>query len=96
MADKVNTMDQFENMKSLAMWKMEKNFIAHVDKRYPRRPYEAFTTYRLLERLNEELLELMEACLTLEDVEKAKSECADVSNIVDYIYERLANGKIRP
>lgn len=77
------------------MIKMEKNFIAHNEKKYPRKPYEAYTTERLLQRLNEETIELIDACIILKDVEKAKLECGDISNIVDFIFERLASGVIK-
>ena len=45
-------------MKTLAMYKMEKNFIAVNTKHYPQRPYEDLSTRYLLDRLHEELQEL--------------------------------------
>ena len=73
---------------SLAMLKMEKNFIAHNEKEYPRQPYLKYSLGYLIERLKQEVNELEEASdkANLDDV---KRECADVSNIVDYIFEQL-------
>jgi len=79
-------------MKSLAMLKMEKNFIAVIEKQYPRKPYEYFDLGYLRMRLLEEVTELNEA-LKSGTVEDAKGECADVSNIVDYIFEKLSQEK---
>ena len=81
-------------MKTLAMLKMEKNFVAHIEKKYPRNPYDVYTTRDLLSRLNDETHELIESVVMTKDVESAKQECADISNIIDYIFERLANGRI--
>lgn len=75
-------------MKTLAMIKMEKNFIAHIEKKYPRQPYKVQSIKHLLERLDREVKELKEACAK-KDIGAAKLECGDVSNIVDYIFERL-------
>lgn len=80
-------------MKTLAMLKMEKNFIAHLEKKYPRQPYDVFNCHYLLGRLHEEVIELFDAW-NQKDVKKAKLECADISNIVDFIFERLSSGKI--
>jgi len=77
-------------IKSLAMLKMEKNFIAVIEKGYPRRPYEYYDLEFLRKRLLEEILELSQA-LRQKDFKNAKCECADVSNIVDYIFEKLAD-----
>lgn len=76
-------------MKTLAMIKMEKNFVAHIDKQYPRKPYEIFDLKKLMFRLFQEVGELREAIVYDKDFEKAKLECADVSNIIDYIFEKL-------
>jgi hypothetical protein len=74
--------------KTLAMIKMEKNFIAHIDKNYPRFPYEELPLEYLRKRLLQEVNELNDA-LKAEDIGGAKLECADVSNVVDYIFESL-------
>jgi NTP pyrophosphatase (non-canonical NTP hydrolase) len=75
-------------MKTLAMLKMEKNFVAVIDKGYPRQPYKEHSPEFLLRRLYEEATELAKA-IKEKDKETAKLECADVSNIVDYIFEAL-------
>lgn len=77
-------------MRSLAMLKMEKNFVALLTKGYPRKPYLKNSMENLLDRLDDEVQELRNACK--ESIVKAKDECADVSNIVDYIFERLSQG----
>jgi len=79
-------------MKTLAMIKMEKNFIAHLEKGYPRKPYEYYDLDYLRTRLLEEVNELYKA-LKSGKVEDAKRECADVSNVVDYIFEKLSQKK---
>ncbi len=75
-------------MKTLAMIKMEKNFVAHIEKGYPRKPYQTGSFASLMKRFYEEATELAKA-IRQKDFENAKSECADVSNIVDYIFEKL-------
>jgi len=76
-------------MKTLAMMKMEKNFVAQ-EKGYPRKPYDTYSFSFLMKRLYQESTELAEAILE-KDFENAKLECADVSNVVDYIFEKLVN-----
>ena len=80
--------------KTLAMIKMEKNFIAHIDKNYPRFPYEELPLEYLCKRLFQEVNELSEA-LKAEDIEGSKLECGDVSNIVDYIFEALTKKEVK-
>jgi NTP pyrophosphatase (non-canonical NTP hydrolase) len=75
-------------MKTLAMIKMEKNFKAVIEKGYPRQPYDVYPLQFLLERLYVEAIELAQA-IKNKDKENAKLECADVSNIIDYIFEAL-------
>lgn len=70
------------------MLKMEKNFVAVIDKKYPRKPYEVFNIGQLIERLKQETKELEEAYIAGK-YEKAKVECADCSNIIDYLFERI-------
>jgi NTP pyrophosphatase (non-canonical NTP hydrolase) len=88
-------------MSTLAMMKMEKNFVAVIEKKYPRRPYEAFDMEFLRMRLIEEVNELNEAlkfyienkrieAMTFGSAQRAKLECADVSNLIDYIFEKLS------
>ena len=74
--------------KSLAMRKMEKNFIAHLEKDYPRKPYSKYSIWFLLNKLRQETNELDRA-ITGSDFENAMEECADISNIADFIFERL-------
>ena len=80
-------------MKSLAMRKMEKNFVAVIEKGCPRKPYEEFSMTFLLKRLAQEKRELEEA-LAKGDFEEAMDECADVSNIIDYIFEQLVSRSV--
>lgn len=77
-----------ENIKTLFCIKMEKNFIAQ-EKGYPRKPYDEYTLMFLMQRLQEEVDELRFAVFT-QDFQDARLECADVSNITDYIFEKLA------
>lgn len=78
------------DIKSLAMLKMEKNFIAHMEKGYPRQPYrdENQPIAFMIRRIQEELEELREAFRTAK-FQTMKEECADISNIVDYLFEEL-------
>jgi len=75
-------------VKTLAMIKMEKNFIAHIEKQYPRQPYRCYMIGQLIDRLGQELEELIAAYEKL-DYYGARQECADLSNLVDYIFEAL-------
>lgn len=76
-------------IKSLAMLKMEKNFIA-LEKGYPRQPYNASNQSKsfLVYRIEEEMNELKDA-LAKKDFLIMKEECADISNLVDYLFEKL-------
>jgi len=80
--------------KTLAMLKMEKNFVALIEKKYLRKPYEKYTTWELLGRLEDEYAEALNAWHN-EDVDALKLEMADMSNIIDYIFERLSEGRVR-
>jgi hypothetical protein len=73
--------------KSLAMRKMEKNFIAHIDKGYQRRPYshKEYDMHFWLQRLYEELNELEQAKTS----DEICDELADLSNIIDFIFEKF-------
>lgn len=73
-------------IKTLAMIKMEKNFIAHNEKGYPRQPYEHFTIEKFLDRIEEELEEAIDAYDML-NYKALKQELADISNLVDYCFE---------
>lgn len=84
----MNKRDVNLNPKTLAMIKMEKNFIAHIKKKYPRKPYMHSSLMFFLKRLGEEIKELRKA-ISIQDWEGAKVECGDVSNILDFIFERL-------
>ena len=75
-------------MRTLAMIKMEKNFIAVIEKKYPRKPYETFTIGKLIDRLEEEYKELVDAYLET-NYSAMLSELADVSNLVDFIFEQV-------
>ena len=89
-------------VKSLSMLKMEKNFVAAMDKGYPRRPYEKWDIVDLHSFVEREMKELKHEVITLGKVEefglfehdqliKIMNEIADVSNTLDYLYERLLN-----
>jgi len=81
-------------IKTLAMLKMEKNFIAHIEKKYPRKPYEHYPLSVLVDRAFEELDELLDA-YDLLDYEQMRQECADVSNIIDYIFEAATRQEVK-
>jgi len=81
-------------LKTLAMIKMEKNFVAVLEKGYPRKPYEEFSIIHLLKRLDDEVAELKNTIGKGDWVESEK-ECADISNIIDYIFEQLASRSIQ-
>ena len=80
---------------SLAFLKREKNFIAVIDKGYPRYPEAEFDYDFLIIRLEEEKTELLDAIRVFqalpaqEHIIDAKKECADISNLVDYIFNKL-------
>jgi len=74
-------------IKTLAMLKMEKNFIAQ-EKGYPRQPYKLYSLGDLYAKLIEEVTELHEA-MKQKNTQEAKRECADISNVVDYFFEKL-------
>jgi len=76
--------------KTLAIRKMEKNFIAVQKKGYPQKPYEYSSLQSLFNRLQEEIKELGKA-LVLMDYEGALWECADCSNFLDFLFERIDN-----
>lgn len=73
-------------IKSLAMLKMEKNFIAVMEKRYPRQPYKHYDLTFLFKRLSEEALKLSQAIKT-DDIALIREKLADLSNIIDYMDE---------
>jgi len=83
---------------SLSYWKREKNFRAQ-DKGYVRDP-EGFPLYFLLDRLKEEVKELDDSAwgyysqdfsdIGEKQVTKIIKECADVSNLVDYIHAKVS------
>jgi hypothetical protein len=83
------------NIKSLAMLKMEKNFIAHIEKGYSRQPYndDKQSLIFLINRVEDELKELKDAYNNF-DILMMKEECADISNIIDYLFEKLSNEKV--
>ena len=78
-------------IKSLAMLKMEKNFIAYCEKKYPRQPYKELPPSYLIQRIEEELKELKEAFdkSNPDFISNMMEECADISNLTDYLYELL-------
>lgn len=89
-------MTDVENIKSLAMLKMEKNFIAYNDKGYPRQPYSEFNLLDCFGFVKREMKELGEAIrahwfggrTNPDRLMKIRNEIADVSNCLDYLYEK--------
>lgn len=75
------------SMRTLAMIKMEKNFSGHLKKHYPRKPYEHYTIGQLLDRIEEEYNDAIVAYQRL-DYEGLAFQLADISNLVDYIFEQ--------
>ena len=82
-------MTHVKSILTLAMLKMEKNFVGHLIKCYPREPYKHFDETFLLKRIKQEIKEL-EIALTSPEPHFAMEECADVSNLVDFLFERLS------
>lgn len=77
-------------IKTLSMMKMEKNFIAHIEKGYLRKPYndKKQPIDFLLDRIEDEFDELNEA-FEANNLEVMLEELADMSNIIDYLYEKV-------
>lgn len=90
----VHLKHRLPGIKTLAMLKMEKNFIALIEKGYSRQPYDAEgqPTAFLIDRIRDELKELQLAYLN-HDLLGMKEECADISNLVDYLFEKLSRQK---
>jgi hypothetical protein len=82
-----NLKKRIPNIKSLAMLKMEKNFIA-IEKNYSRQPYFSHSLIEILNYLEKEVDELKEALNRL-DIINLKEEIADISNVCDYFFERI-------
>ena len=82
------------NMLSLAARKMEKNFIAVFEKEYRRKPQNQFSYDFWMKRLNKEALELEIEILKL-DYDAICDELADLSNIIDYLYEKTLEKMIK-
>lgn len=82
----------FEQIHSLTMLKMEKHFMAIIERGYPYYPYMVNSTSFLIRRAYQELEEL-QAAYESGDYENTRVECADISNIIDYIFERLSNNR---
>jgi len=90
-------MTKVEDVTSLSMLKMEKNFIAHNDKGYPRQPYKEFSLYDCFGFVKREMKELDEAFkhhwfggrTNVDRLIVLRNEIADVSNCLDYLYEKV-------
>lgn len=102
---------QLDEIKTLAMLKMEKNFIAHNEKGYPRKPYaektqpisflidriqnekdELVASFNALVKIHvlpDELLDTTDEKDIVHILNEMREECADISNIVDYLFEKL-------
>lgn len=87
-----NLKKRLPTIKTLSMLKIEKNFIA-LEKGYPRQPYldPHQSLSFLIDRLLDEYIELQRAEIT-KNSENMKEELADMSNIIDYIFEKLIQG----
>jgi hypothetical protein len=78
-------------IKMLNMLKMEKNFIV-MEKGYDRQPYlakEAPLKF-WVQRIKDETKELEDA-IERKDISNMKEELADLSNIIDYIFEKVTD-----
>ncbi len=82
-------------IKTLAMLKMEKNFIA-LEKGYDRQPYRnnQATLRRFLQRIREETDEF-ERAIANWDMDNCAEELADISNIVDYAFEAVTSKRMQ-
>ena len=79
-------MTTINGVKSLAMLKMEKNFVAVIEKGYDRCPYNEYDLIDAEEWLKREVGELIYA-IQNESTVDIRNEIADVSNVLDYMYE---------
>ena len=70
------------------MLKMEKNFIAVIEKGYSRCPYDEYDLIDATEWLTREYKELLDAVKN-GTITEIKNEIADVSNVLDYMYEMV-------
>jgi len=93
-------MTDVKDITSLAMIKMEKNFIAHNEKGYPRQPYEQYSLADCFGFVEREMKELELAVRQYysgrhikqfadESLTDIRLEIADVSNCLDYLYEKV-------
>ncbi len=73
-------------LKSLNILKMEKNFRAQ-DKGYVRIPPDNFDIEELFKWVKREMKELDDA-ISIYDLTNIREEIADVSNCLDYLYEK--------
>jgi NTP pyrophosphatase (non-canonical NTP hydrolase) len=80
-------------IKTLAMLKMEKNFIA-LDKGYPRQPYLKIKIEDYFKYLETEIIELKIAIQNHDNI-NIKEELADISNFVDYIFEMVVQSEFK-
>ena len=87
---------------SLSMMKMEKNFIAHIEKKYPRKPYEEFPIIdplnpdlSLIGFVKREYKELLEALEKLERTrckrELMLAKRQDISNAIKALMWEVAD-----
>ena len=89
-------MTDVKDILSLAMLKMEKNFIAHNEKGYPKQPYKDFSLYDCYGFVEREMKELDASVkhhwfggrTNIDRLIAIRNEIADVSNCLDYLYEK--------
>ena len=75
------------------MLKMEKNFRGYIEKGYPRKPYERYDLEFWRKRIKQEVKEFEDA-LKNRDFYGMKEELADISNLVDFTFERVLHVEI--
>ncbi len=83
----------FKEIKSMAMLKMEKNFIAVMEKGYERKPYDFKNPAFWIVKITQELDELTQAWVK-KDYQNIREELADISNVCDYLYEIILQREI--
>jgi len=78
------------DIKSLSMLKMEKNFIAVIEKEYPRQPHKHYTESELFSFINREMAELKKEWQAGSGSPiRIMNEIADVSNCLDFFFELM-------
>ena len=87
-------MTVFPLIETLAMLKMQKNITAVMEKNFPCRPYESYSINDLYSFVKREMIEL-DNVINADIIDRNKAifvmnEIADVSNCLDYLYEKFS------